>query len=450
MNNADGIGWNGDAGQWNSVVPSLPSGNVNASTASWNGDAGTWAIVPPGSDAPATASVLGDVKGCTGASCIASPGLTCAAGYYVQGFASDGTMQCILDAVLQAGTPGDVKGCTGASCTASPGLTCASGYSVTGYASDGTMQCTSVTGNMASNLVAIANGGTNASTTPTAGGIAYGTGTAIGYSLNGTTGYVLQATSGGAPTWVQKLPIVNGGTGASAATQWGVVYASATTTYATTAAGGGTGYLLQANSGAAPTWAQYALVGNGGMGASMTPAGAGEIPYSSSASAYGHLAAGSSGQVLTSGGVGAPTWQTHIYRVAGSNVTSTSTTPANITGLSWSGTSATPYMFHCVIASTGTATGSPIFTVASTGTTFSAQMVTSNYTTTTGTNTLQLSASAGANSVGCTTSCITTTATTIIDGMIVPSASVTLSIQMGNATSGQTATALIGSTCEVW
>ena len=47
----------------------------------------------------------------------------------------------------------------------------------------------------------IANGGTNSSATPTAGAVAYGTGTAYAFTAAGTTGQVLTATTGGAPTW---------------------------------------------------------------------------------------------------------------------------------------------------------------------------------------------------------------------------------------------------------
>jgi hypothetical protein len=50
------------------------------------------------------------------------------------------------------------------------------------------------------------------------------------------------------------LPNTNGGTGQSSAfTQYGVTYASTTTALATTAAGTA-GYVLTANSGAAPTF----------------------------------------------------------------------------------------------------------------------------------------------------------------------------------------------------
>jgi hypothetical protein len=52
-----------------------------------------------------------------------------------------------------------------------------------------------------SGVLPIANGGTNGSATPTAYGVAYGTGTAYAFTAAGTTGQVLTATTGGAPTW---------------------------------------------------------------------------------------------------------------------------------------------------------------------------------------------------------------------------------------------------------
>ena len=47
----------------------------------------------------------------------------------------------------------------------------------------------------------IANGGTNGTAAPTAGTIAYGTGTAIAYTAAGTTGQVLTSVGAGTPTW---------------------------------------------------------------------------------------------------------------------------------------------------------------------------------------------------------------------------------------------------------
>jgi hypothetical protein len=48
----------------------------------------------------------------------------------------------------------------------------------------------------------IANGGTNSTATATAGGVAYGTGTAIAVNSAGTSGQFLQSNGASAPTWV--------------------------------------------------------------------------------------------------------------------------------------------------------------------------------------------------------------------------------------------------------
>ena len=47
----------------------------------------------------------------------------------------------------------------------------------------------------------VANGGTNATAAPTAGGVSYGTGTAYAFTAAGTAGYVLTSNGAGAPTW---------------------------------------------------------------------------------------------------------------------------------------------------------------------------------------------------------------------------------------------------------
>ena len=55
---------------------------------------------------------------------------------------------------------------------------------------------TGVTGTLS-----IANGGTNGTATPTAGTVAYGTGTAYAFTAAGTSGQVLTSNASGAPTW---------------------------------------------------------------------------------------------------------------------------------------------------------------------------------------------------------------------------------------------------------
>ena len=52
-----------------------------------------------------------------------------------------------------------------------------------------------------SGTLPIANGGTNTTTTPTAGAVAYGTGTAYAFTAAGTAGQVLTSNGAGAPTW---------------------------------------------------------------------------------------------------------------------------------------------------------------------------------------------------------------------------------------------------------
>ena len=47
----------------------------------------------------------------------------------------------------------------------------------------------------------IANGGTNSTATPTAGGASYGTGTAFAFTAAGTAGQVLTSAGASAPVW---------------------------------------------------------------------------------------------------------------------------------------------------------------------------------------------------------------------------------------------------------
>ena len=56
-----------------------------------------------------------------------------------------------------------------------------------------------------SGTLAIANGGTNSTATPTSGGAAYGTGTAFAFTAAGTAGQILTSNGTSAPTW-QNAP----------------------------------------------------------------------------------------------------------------------------------------------------------------------------------------------------------------------------------------------------
>ena len=64
----------------------------------------------------------------------------------------------------------------------------------------GTLSGVSLTSQV-SGVLPIANGGTNSIATPTAGGVAYGNGTALVYSSVGTAGQYLQSAGAGTPVW---------------------------------------------------------------------------------------------------------------------------------------------------------------------------------------------------------------------------------------------------------
>jgi hypothetical protein len=114
------------------------------------------------------------------------------------------------------------------------------------------------------------------------------------------------------------LPNTNGGTGQSSAfTQYGVTYANATTTLATTAAGTST-TVLHGNASGAPTFGAVSLTADVSGTLPNTSGGTGQssaftqygVTYASTTSALATTAAGSAGQVLTSNGSSAPTFQT--------------------------------------------------------------------------------------------------------------------------------------------
>lgn len=120
----------------------------------------------------------------------------------------------------------------------------------TGITSLGTV----TTGTWSATKIAVNKGGTNIDSY-SVGDILYASGATTLSKLGiGTAGYTLQATANG-PAWTQTVAVANGGTGKTSWTQWGVLYASASTTLANTGAGTA-GYLLQSNATSAPSWIQ--------------------------------------------------------------------------------------------------------------------------------------------------------------------------------------------------
>lgn len=154
-------------------------------------------------------------------------------------------------------------------------------------------------------VLPIARGGTNGSATPTAGGVAYGTGTAYAMTAAGTSGYLLASNGAAAPSWLQTVPPANGGTGITTVPAAGVILYGNGTTYSQLAAGTA-GYLLKSNGAAAPSWLQTVPPSNGGTGNATVP-GAGVILYGNGTT-YSQLTAGTTDQILRGGS--APSWGT--------------------------------------------------------------------------------------------------------------------------------------------
>ena len=100
----------------------------------------------------------------------------------------------------------------------------------------------------------IASGGTNSTATPTAGALAYGSGTAYAYTAAGTSGQLLTSAGAGTPVWITTLPIANGGTNSTAAPTAGGAGYGTGTAHAYTAAGT-VGQVLTSQGASAPTWA---------------------------------------------------------------------------------------------------------------------------------------------------------------------------------------------------
>ena len=165
--------------------------------------------------------------------------------------------------------------------------------------------------------VGVANGGTG-QTTYAVGDLLYASTTsALSKLADVATGNsLISGGAGVAPSWGKieltthvsgALPVANGGTGtATAPTQYGVVYASSTSAYASTAAGTA-GQVLTSNGTSAPTWSSN-ISGTVTTATNLAGGSAGTIPYQSAAETTSQLAAGTSGYILKSNGAAAPAW----------------------------------------------------------------------------------------------------------------------------------------------
>lgn len=161
----------------------------------------------------------------------------------------------------------------------------------------------------------IANGGTNTTATPTANGIAYGNGTAIAYTAAGTTGQVLTATTGGAPTWAAA----GGGSSFPSGTRLAFQQTSAPTgwTKDTTAAINDsilrlvTGTASSGGSTAFSTWNAQTATGATTLSTSQIPSHTHDIPAGNESSASNYARTANMGSPFPTGATGGGGSHTH-------------------------------------------------------------------------------------------------------------------------------------------
>jgi len=263
------------------------------------------------------------------------------------------------------------------------------------------------------NVVAINRGGTNGTATPTAGGVAYGSGTSYAFTSVGTTGQVLTSNGSGTPTWstpassitlsddtttnATRYPLFANATSGTISTE----YVSSTkyqfnpstgVLTSTSFSGAGTGLTGTASS--------LSIGGNAATATSATTStnlaggASGSLPYQSGSGATTFLAAGTNGYILTLAS-GVPSWAaapvtgvtisddttTNATRyltftsattgtITSENVsstklqfnpstgafTATSLTPTNALGATYGGTGQTSYTTGDIIYASGTNT----------------------------------------------------------------------------------------------
>ena len=151
-------------------------------------------------------------------------------------------------------------------------------------------------------------------------------------------------------TLTNALPVTSGGTGV--ATLTGLAY------------GNGTGVMTAATTAQALAVIGTVPIANGGTG-SVGPATVGGVAFGSTTTALGYTLAGTSGYILTSNGVGAPTWNvapsTGVTTVSGgttgltpSTATSGAVTLAGTLVVSNGGTGAATFAVGSILVGSGT------------------------------------------------------------------------------------------------
>jgi hypothetical protein len=193
--------------------------------------------------------------------------------------------------------------------------------------------------------VATANGGTNGTATPTAGGIAYGSGTAYAFTAVGSTGQVLTSNGSSTPTWATPASSITLSDDTTTNATRYPLFANATSGTVSTEYVSSTKYQFNpstgvltstsfsgAGTGLTGTASSLSIGGNAATATSATTAtnlagGAnGSVPYQTGSGATTFLAVGTNGYVMTLAG-GVPTWAA----AASSGITISDDTTTNAT-----------------------------------------------------------------------------------------------------------------------
>jgi hypothetical protein len=166
------------------------------------------------------------------------------------------------------------------------------------------------------NTIAINRGGTNGTATPTAGAIAYGSGTAYAFTAAGSSGQVLTSAGAGTPTWSTPISYATVTDDTTTNATRYPLFASATSGNLTTEYTSSTKYQFNPSTGI------LVATGFSGSGASLTALNASNVSSGTLGIAYGGTGLGTTptnGQLL----IGNGTNYTLSTITAGSNITIT-------------------------------------------------------------------------------------------------------------------------------